>query len=110
MPEFFARYAGDVCWAWFAFLFVGLFFPGWSTRRVALIAYLISLAVELSQLYHAPWIDSVRGYRVGALLLGHGFLWSDLACYAVGILIGAAIEVLMLELRLHRRSIDGEID
>ena len=36
------------------------------------------LRVEESQLYHASWIDSIRGTTLGALVLGHGFLWSDL--------------------------------
>jgi hypothetical protein len=46
----------------------------------------------MSQLYHAPWIDSNRGTTLGALVLGHGFVWSDLACYAVGVGLGASIE------------------
>ncbi|MFO0948437.1 MAG: DUF2809 domain-containing protein [Planctomycetota bacterium] len=107
VPEFFAAYAGDASWAWFAFLLLGLLFPRWSTRRVATSAFLLSMAVELSQLYHAPWIDSIRSTRLGGLALGHGFLWSDLVCYAVGILMGSAIEVLMLELGKIRRSING---
>ena len=45
---------------------------------------ILSIAVELSQLYHAPWIDSIRQTTLGGLILGFGFLWSDLACYAVG--------------------------
>jgi hypothetical protein len=50
--------------------------------------------VELSQLYHAPWIDGLRQIRLAALLLGHGFLWSDLVCYAVGVGVGALTESL----------------
>jgi hypothetical protein len=48
--------------------------------------------IEVSQLYHAPWIDSIRGTTLGALVLGHGFVWSDLACYAVGVGLGILIE------------------
>jgi hypothetical protein len=48
----------------------------------------------VSRLYHAPWIDSLRQIRVAALLLGHGFLWSDLVCYGVGVGVGALAESL----------------
>ena len=43
---------------------------------MAVTAGLFSLTVELSQLYHAPWIDELRQIRLAALLLGQGFLWS----------------------------------
>ena len=52
-----------------------------------------SVAIEISQLYHAPWIDSIRRTTLGGLILGFGFLWSDLACYAVGVGLGVIIEV-----------------
>jgi hypothetical protein len=65
-----------------------------STARVAAMALGLSLLVELSQLYHAPWIDSVRQTTIGGLILGFGFLWSDLACYASGVGLGVALETI----------------
>jgi hypothetical protein len=35
---------------------------------------------------------AVRETRLGALALGQGFLWSDIACYAVGIAVAAVID------------------
>jgi hypothetical protein len=52
----------------------------------------ISVLVETSQLYHAPWIDTVRSTFLGAVILGSGFLWSDLACYFVGTAGGLAVD------------------
>jgi hypothetical protein len=52
----------------------------------------VSLLVEVGQLYHAPWIDTIRSTPIGGLALGHGFLWSDLACYAGGVVLGILIE------------------
>jgi len=49
----------------------------------------------VSQLYHAPWLDAVRATRPGALALGQGFLWSDLACYAAGVGAAALIDLSM---------------
>src|SRR5262249_5399768 len=92
LPRIVAAYAGDTLWATAAFLGIGLAFPRAGTGRVASLAGLFSLLIEVSQLYHAPWIDAVRRTTLGALVLGHGFLWSDLACYAAGVGLGVAIE------------------
>jgi Protein of unknown function (DUF2809) len=93
LPEFIATYAGDTLWAVMAFLVFGFVFPRWSTARVAAAALLLSYADEVSQLYHAPWIDSVRGTWLGGLVLGFGFLWSDILCYTIGVMLGAVAEV-----------------
>lgn len=92
LPDFVATYAGDTLWAVAVFLAIGLAMPRASTWVVAAVALLVSLAVKLSQLYHAPWIDSIRSTTVGGLLLGFGFIWSDLACYAVGVGLGVLME------------------
>lgn len=98
-PGFVAAYAGDALWATLVFLLMAIIWPAGSTRRLAVAAAIVSLAVELGQLYHAPWIDAVLQTRMGGLVLGHGFLWSDLPCYAAGIVLAAA-----LDLALARRS------
>jgi hypothetical protein len=92
LPGLVATYAGDTMWALAAFLGVGLLLPRASTRTIALLAMSLSIAVELSQLYHAPWIDSIRQTTLGGLILGFGFLWSDLACYAAGVGLGVCAE------------------
>src|SRR5207237_49913 len=60
--------------------------------RLATVALAYSCAIEVSQLYHAPWIDAIRRTLPGALVLGYGFLWSDLVCYAAGVALGAGGE------------------
>lgn len=92
LPGFVAAYAGDTLWALAAFLGVGLLLPRAATWRVALLAMAFSALVEVSQLYHAPWIDAIRRTRLGGLVLGFDFVWSDLACYAVGVGLGILIE------------------
>jgi hypothetical protein len=88
LPGFVAAYAGDTLWALAAFLGIGLLLPRAPTACVALLAMAFSVMIELSQLYHAPWIDSIRQTTLGGLVLGYAFLWSDIACYAVGIGLG----------------------
>jgi hypothetical protein len=92
LPGFIAEYAGDTLWAFVAFLLIGLSLPAASTWRVGLLAISFAVGIEASQLYHAPWLDDIRRTTLGGLALGHGFLWSDLACYAVGVSLGAIIE------------------
>jgi len=89
----FAAYAGDTLWALVAFLGIGLLLPKASTWRIAFLAMSFSVIIEVSQLYHASWIDSIRQTTKGGLILGFGFLWSDLACYAVGVGMGVMTEV-----------------
>ena len=94
LPGFVAAYAGDTLWALVAFLGMGLILPRASTWRVASLAMSFSVLVEVGQLYHAQWIDSIRGTALGGLILGYGFLWSDMACYAVGVGTGMLVEVI----------------
>lgn len=94
LPAWLAAYSGDVLWGLMVFLMVGFLLPKQEMHFNALTAFAFSALVELSQIYHAPWIDAIRSNRLGGLLLGYGFLWSDIACYAFGIIIGVLFEVL----------------
>jgi hypothetical protein len=93
LPAPVAEYAGDILWATLVFWLLASIWP--SKRSAALAASTIAIAfgVELSQLYRASWLDSLRATRAGALVLGQGFLWSDLACYMVGAALAVAIDV-----------------
>ena len=99
LPALVAAYAGDALWAAMVLWLAALVAPGARTRTLAACALAIAFAVEASQLYRAPWLDALRATRPGALALGQGFLWSDLACYAVG--VGAA--ALLDRALVHRR-------
>lgn len=64
-----------------------VFFSKAALWKLALFAYGLGVVNELLQLYHAPWIEAIRQTRIGGLLLGFGFLWSDIICYAVGVML-----------------------
>jgi glycopeptide antibiotics resistance protein len=89
-------YAGDVLWAMMVFFGFAFVFRKWPTRKVAAVALCFSVCIELSQIYHAPWIDAIRQVPLGGLILGFTFVWSDLVCYSVGVGIGAMMEVCFL--------------
>gem|GEM_PF-763429 len=86
-PPLIAAYGGDVIWAGMFLFLLRVFFNRIRLWKLALICYGMGVADELLQLYHAPWIESIRHTRIGGLVLGFGFLWSDILCYAVGTLI-----------------------
>jgi Protein of unknown function (DUF2809). len=97
LPSFLGEYAGDTLWAALVYLLAAAAWPKARVGSLALCAGAFSLAIEVSQLYHAPWIDALRATRLGGLVLGFGFLWSDLACYSVGIAGAAVLDAAMLK-------------
>lgn len=99
LPTFYFKYGGDALWALLIFLGFGFVFIRAPTVRVALMAFCFSCAVELTQLYHAPWIESMRGTRLGALVLGATFNWPDMLAYGAGIILGCLVEI-----TLHRNA------
>ncbi len=97
------KYGGDTIWAGMFLIFLRIFFSKIKLWKLAIICYLLGVADEVSQLYHATWIDSIRDTAIGGALLGHDFVWSDLACYAVGTLL-ALISLLIIERNLKVAS------
>lgn len=92
LPHWVQLYSGDALWALMVFLLLGFFFHRKSTLWVAIAALAFSFSIEISQLYHAFWIDALRSNPLGGLVLGFGFLWSDLVCYTVGVGFGLVVE------------------
>lgn len=101
LPNIISKYAGDTLWALMVYLGFGFLFNKSKIRNVALASMTVSYLIEISQLYQGEWINSIRDTTIGALILGHGFLISDLVCYTIGILIGVVFEYLYFYIR-HR--------
>lgn len=95
LPNFLNVYLGDALWALMVFIGVGFIFRKMETTKIALIGISFCYLIELSQLYQANWINEIRRTTLGGLVLGYGFLWSDLLAYFIGISVGAAIEILL---------------
>lgn len=97
LPGWVAAYAGDALWALLVFWLIGWSWPRRPGSWVAGLALLVAFGVEFSQLFHPPWLDALRHTTLGALVLGRGFLWSDLLCYTAGVAAGVGLEQLWLE-------------
>ena len=93
--------AGDATWAAMIAWWVAALVPSASLRRRALVALAICVAVEVSQLFHTPALDTLRGTTAGHLVLGSGFDPRDLVAYTLGVLAAGVLE------RSVRRRVQG---
>ncbi len=91
-PRWLVRHAGDALWAANLYFVLGLLRPSAARRSLLLATVLLCFAVECSQLLQPEWLESLRRTRLGALVLGHGFLWIDWLRYAVGALLALALD------------------
>ncbi|MGA5660639.1 DUF2809 domain-containing protein [Bacillus bombysepticus] len=94
LPHLLNDYLGDALWALMIFTGFGFLFPKTETKKLAFISLMFCYGIEASQLYHAEWIDSIRVTTLGGLVLGYGFLWSDLVAYTIGVGVGILCEVI----------------
>lgn len=95
LPPVVAKFGGDLLWALMLFLGVGFIWPRLKTWSLAFIALAVSFLVECTQLYHAPWIDDLRAYPLGSLILGTTFNWPDFGAYTAGVLLGVLLDRLL---------------
>ncbi|HDR7606247.1 MULTISPECIES: ribosomal maturation YjgA family protein [Bacillus] len=95
LPDLLNDYLGDALWALMIFVGFGFLFPKIETKKLAFISLIFCYGIEISQLYHAEWIDSIRATTLGGLVLGYGFLWSDLVAYTIGVGVGMLGEFML---------------
>ena len=89
------EYGGDVLAATCIFFGLRFLLVKWPLLKVAYTSYFICVLIEIQQLYQASWAVKFRNITVVGILLGHGFLWSDIVCYAAGIIIGLLISIVL---------------
>ncbi|OOZ83715.1 DUF2809 domain-containing protein [Bacillus cereus] len=95
LPELLNDYLGDTLWALMIFIGFGFLFPKIETKKLAFLSLIFCCGIEMSQLYHAEWIDNIRATTLGGLVLGYGFLWSDLVAYTIGVGVGFLFEFIL---------------
>lgn len=95
LPHLSNDYLGDALWALMIFTGFGFVFPKMTTKKLAFFSLIFCYGIEVSQLYHANWIDSIRATTLGGLVLGYGFLWSDLVAYTIGVGVGMMCEFIL---------------
>jgi hypothetical protein len=95
-PDWINLWLGDLLYAVMMYFLVAAFCVKGSAQVKAFIALAICFCIEFSQLYQGEWLNDVRATLPGKLVLGNGFLCSDLIAYSAGILAVACIDHLWL--------------
>jgi hypothetical protein len=60
-------------------------------RPIALSVFTATCVLESLQLWHPPFLEWLRSFFLGRLILGTTFVWSDFVWYAVGSAAGYAL-------------------
>ena len=99
-PHLVVVYGGDIIWSGMFVFFLRIFFTKPALWKLAVINYALGVVDEFSQLNQGPFMLYLRSFTFGRLMLGVGFLWSDILCYAIGTLIGFCIALMIEKLLL----------
>ncbi len=81
-----AKWSGSILWGAMVYLLVALARPYAGSGQKLAVAVAIALSVELSRLYHSPWLDEFRTTFAGAILLGRVFSPWNMVAYTIGAL------------------------
>lgn len=101
LPAFVNIYLGDALWALLVYFLLRFLWPQAKLGISAVAALLFSYLVEMSQLYHDPWIDTIRHTTLGGLVLGFGFLWTDIVAYTLCVMVGAVLDFSFLQRKVQ---------
>jgi hypothetical protein len=104
---FFAEYLGDPLWTAMIYFGLCLIFPRMSVLKLFAITLSFCYFIEISQLCQEPWLIAIRATTIGALILGHGFLWSDIICYTIGALFAAAVDYGIISINKKMNSCEA---
>jgi len=88
-------FVGDLLYAMMIYFIVRFLLKKPKEIAIATIAILICCTIEFLQLYQPNWLFEIRKSTLGHLVLGQGFLWSDLLAYTFGIVLSYLISILI---------------
>jgi hypothetical protein len=95
-PDIVNLYLGDILYAFMMFYIVSFLAVQKTAKIRAVIALVICYCIEVFQLYQADWINALRETIPGKLVLGSGFLWSDLLAYLIGVTAAFLVDKFLL--------------
>lgn len=101
--KFIPLFIGDILWALMVFFIMRFLLINKPLKYAIIASLLFCYAIEFSQLYKAPWINDLRHTIFGKLVLGEGFLFSDLLCYTVGIGVGVLLDLYTIKKKAQTR-------
>ena len=81
-------YLGGILYVMFWMLVLHLVWPDADPLRSGIIVLTITGMLEIMQLWHAPFLESIRASFLGRTLIGTGFDWLDFLFYFGGMVAG----------------------
>lgn len=84
--KFIRPYFGDVLVVILIYCFIRIFITD-KVRLLPLYVYIFAVLVEISQYFHLVSLLGLSDNKLAAVILGTGFDWKDILCYASGSLI-----------------------
>lgn len=81
-------YLGGVLYVVFFILIAQLVFTGAGKVKIVIWVTAITFLLETLQLWHPPFLETVRSNFFGRSLIGNGFDWWDFPHYIIGGLAG----------------------
>jgi len=75
---------GGVLYVIFWSLLFSLLAARYKSWKIAGLVLLITCAIEFLQLWHPPFLESIRSTFLGVTLFGNSFSWLDIAYYFIG--------------------------
>jgi len=88
-----ANFAGGALYVIALIFFILTLAPKYSQRQhripICAFAFLLTCAIEFLQLWHPPFLESMRATLPGRLFLGNTFSWIDFPAYFVGALVAS---------------------
>ena len=105
-PNWYVVYTGDFLWAMIFFFLYCLVF-NLNTFQAFWITLATTYFIEFTQLFQPDWLVWLRSFKLIGLVIGYGFIWSDIVAYTLGISLGAFVDRVILRWSLIRSKSSG---
>lgn len=79
---------GGLFYVIFGVLLLSLIIPNLTKQSYAIIAFLLTTLLEVMQLWHPIFLETIRSTFIGKIILGNSFNWKDIPWYFLGAIIG----------------------
>ena len=103
--SFIPLFIGDMLYAVMFTMILRFVFLSRPWNQIALGAIVVCFCIEFSQLLSYDIMITLRSTLLGKLVLGQGFLWSDLLAYTAGVLLCTLSRSTFEHISKHREEI-----
>ncbi|MEA3476200.1 MAG: DUF2809 domain-containing protein [Candidatus Cloacimonadota bacterium] len=78
---------GSIFYEIFWCLIIFFIFSRLSPFRIAIVVFIVTSALEFTQLCKAPFLETIRTNFIGRTLIGTSFTWTDFPYYLIGCIL-----------------------